>query len=148
MNFGLELARRGDVGAGIEHLDVAVRLDPGNAYVHLLRGNLLHEAGETDAALADYAEAVKSPRRAPTALVNRAVIFLEQGEIDLAMRALNSAIKRAPDEAVAYVARANAHLAKAEYDAAWTDVKTARRLGRPPSQDLVDRLTSESGRSE
>jgi tetratricopeptide (TPR) repeat protein len=148
MNLGLELARRGDVGAGIERLDAAVALDPKNAYAHLLRGNLLHEAGETDAALDDYAEAVKSPLRAPSALVNRAVIFLEQGEIDLAMHSLNAAIKRAPENAVAYVARANAHLAKGEYDAAWADVNSARRLGRPPSAEFVDRLTTESGRSE
>jgi tetratricopeptide (TPR) repeat protein len=148
MNLGMALALQGDVGAGIEQLDVAVGLDPGNAYARLLRGNLLHKAGESEAALADYVEAEKSPRRAAAALVSRAVVYLERGEIDFAMRAVNAAIRRAPENAAAYVARANAHMAREDFEAAWADVRTARRLGRPPSAAFIERLTEESGRTE
>jgi len=148
INMALVLARRGDVGAGIERLDVAVRLDPDNAYVRLLRGNLLHDAGRLDEALADYEAAAKSDRRAPRALVNHGLVLIERGEAAAALRDLDAAIRLAPDDAVAYVARARAHFARDEFDAAWADVKTARRLGRPPSVEFVEQLTQESGRSE
>lgn len=113
VNLALLAARAGDLAAGLSHLDAARAADPANAYVRLVRGNLLHALGRSEEAVAEYTAAAASPARAARALTNRAAVRLAQGRADLALSDVEDVLARDPGYPPALRVRAAALGARA-----------------------------------
>lgn len=108
----------------------ALELDATYANTYTNRGCVYHVLGQWEAALADYAQAIRLGRSSINAKVqnNRGLLYLMQNEPKRALRDLNRAIELAPDYANAYVNRGLAYVQIDQYDQALNDFEYALRL--------------------
>lgn len=126
--------RQADTPHAVGLIDQLIRAEPANPYFHELKGQVLFEAGDADAAIPPYREAVRLlPRAAPLQLGFARALIARGGEADFreAATALERALREEPDGAFYWrqlsIARANLH---EEGPAAYAMAEYALRTGR------------------
>ncbi len=107
--------------------DAALRIGP-HYVTYTNRGVALLQAGETQAALADYESAIKLNPKFCQAHNNRGSLLSDLGHYDEAIREFDKAIEFDPYYADAYDNRANALARKGEPEKALTDYARSLKL--------------------
>lgn len=111
-------------GGGVK-VDDAKRAE---ARPFVLRGNQRLDAGETDAAIAEYDAALVIDPQFSWALNGRAVAYMRQGKYERAIADLSRAIEIAPEYKDAYYNRGDAYLRQRQWDNAKADFDQALRI--------------------
>src|SRR5258708_5695715 len=93
----------------IRHLSKAIELKPDFARAYVVRGNVLDDSGQTDAAIADYTKAIAIAPDYADGYANRGVALYRKKEYDKAIADLSKAIQLNPTFAFNYVSRANVY---------------------------------------
>lgn len=126
--------RQADTAHAVGLIDQLIGEEPANPYFHELKGQVLFEGGDADAAIAPYAEAVRLlPKAATLQLGYARALIARGGEADFAAAstALEQALRDEPDGAFYWrqlaIARANLHQ---EGPAAYAMAEYALRTGR------------------
>jgi tetratricopeptide (TPR) repeat protein len=107
----------------------------------LNRGAVQFEAGDTDAAIADFTEAIRLNPQYPAPYSHRAEAYQEKQQLDLALTDLTTVIRLLPDDADSYVDRGEVHALLGNHDSAVADFRTALRLD-PHSDQAREGLRS------
>jgi tetratricopeptide (TPR) repeat protein len=94
----------------------------------LNRGTVQFEAGDTDAAIVDFTEAIRLNPQYPAPYSHRAEAYQEKGQLDLALADLTTVIGLLPDDADSYVDRGEVHALLGNHDSAVADFRTALKL--------------------
>jgi serine/threonine-protein kinase len=95
---GLELYKQRSYESAAADCDAGLRLDPGRADIYGLRGRCRAALGESDAALADFGEALaRDPDEAATYRVFRGVLLMELGRAAEAKADAEAALMADPD---------------------------------------------------
>lgn len=102
LNYGVALARRGELDAAAAHYAEAVRLDPGSAMAEYDWGKLLAERGDLDAAVAHYERALRLDPRYAKAYNNLGWALAARGALADAERNYRRALDLAPDLTAAH----------------------------------------------
>ena len=92
------------------------------------RGVLYEQAGNKEAAIKDYSEAIKLDPSNAIAFFNRGNAYDQSGDYDKAIADYSEAIKLEPNDADAYNNRGQAYDNKGEFDLAIADYTAAIRL--------------------
>jgi tetratricopeptide (TPR) repeat protein len=95
------------------------------------RGNVYHQQGNRDAAIADWirASAMASDNNCRAcAFYNLGNLYFEEGDLDQAIVYFTQAIEAYPNYRAAYLNRAQAYKAKGNNEAAAADLKQASEL--------------------
>jgi tetratricopeptide (TPR) repeat protein len=125
-------ARSGEVVAFEQAVDFytkEIEANPGGAFAaHLRRAAVLTMKGETDAALADYNEALRLDPKSLAALNGRAVIWSAKGAHDRAIADYNAALRLRPDYVPAIFDRALTWSDQENYDDAIAGFSEVIRL--------------------
>ncbi len=91
------VAAGGDVSKALTQLDELIEADTSNVQARFLKGLLLNDQGDTDAARDTFAEIARLFPRLPESFNNLAAIYASEGEYEKARQALLSAAANAPD---------------------------------------------------
>ena len=92
--------RRGAIDAALPIIDGLIAEEPGNAYFHELRGQMLFEGGRAPASLASYRRAVELAPEEPLIAISLAQVEIEVGDTNLLKPAadrLNAALRAEPE---------------------------------------------------
>ena len=139
--------RAGDARGAIADFSAAISLAPRDAEAFHDRGFARHSIGLLAEALADYNRAIAIDSRYFEALLNRGNLHGQLGQFPLAVADHSAAIRLSPDNAAAYRNRAVDYFNLENYDAAWRDVAECQRLGGEVPANLLERLSTASGRA-
>jgi tetratricopeptide (TPR) repeat protein len=120
--------KRGETSLAMADLDEAIRLDPGLALAHSVRGAAWRLEKRPDRSLADLDEAIRLDPKFAEAYLIRAIVHREKKEHDRAIGDASEAIRLDPEEARAYRERGLARAGKREFDEAVADFSEAIRL--------------------
>ncbi|MGE0063425.1 MAG: tetratricopeptide repeat protein, partial [Xanthobacteraceae bacterium] len=109
-------------GAGIEQRLAActavidkTKSKPLKAAAYAIRGNAYRESGNTDAAVADYDEAVKLNPKDADSYFNRARIFRDRGEVNRAAQDFEMVLRHDKRNAEATIALAHIYYGKRDF---------------------------------
>jgi Mlc titration factor MtfA (ptsG expression regulator)/Flp pilus assembly protein TadD len=102
--------------------------DENSAFPYFERGRVQREAGNLDAALADFDEAVRRDDQWAEAWCARGVARADRGELREALRDLTQAIRLAPHDDTPLIERALVHQAEGRLNKALRDLDRAIRL--------------------
>jgi tetratricopeptide (TPR) repeat protein len=116
-----------DAGAA-EHFGAVLQADASRPDALFGRGQALQRMGQTDAALADFKQAISMKPDMVGARQARAAINLQRGELDAAIDDLNEVLRLETTDAASYRQRGTALAKRGDRDAAITDLKEAIRL--------------------
>jgi len=105
----------------------------------LQRGVLYEAAGDKDAAIGDYTEAIKLDPSDPDVFNNRGQAYDSKGEPDLAIADYSQSIRLSRDNPRAFFNRGLAYANKAEYQRAITDFDQAIKLDPRDAEAYVSR---------
>ncbi|SBV98538.1 putative Zn-dependent protease [uncultured Alphaproteobacteria bacterium] len=126
--------RMPDTGRAVQLIDALIAEEPANPYFRELKGQVLFEAGDADAAIPPYRESVRLlPHAAPLQLGLARALIARGGDADFkeAEKALEQALRDEPEGAFYWrqlaIARANLH---EEGPAAYAMAEYALRVGR------------------
>jgi len=117
-NRGFAYHEMGEYEWAIPYYDLAIQLNPDNAYPLSNRGKAYAHKGEYDRAIADYDQVIRLKPDLALAFYNRGIAFQRKGEYDRAIRDYDRAIELKPDYANAFINRGVAYHEKGEYDRA------------------------------
>jgi tetratricopeptide (TPR) repeat protein len=107
-----------------------VRLDRDGREAYLNRGVALLDGGDTDAAIADFTEAINRDRYTPfAAYCRRAEAFLKKGDLKAASQDADAALRVNPNYADAYRCRGRIREKMGQQAKAAADFAQAKRLG-------------------
>ncbi len=105
-NRAVALKDKGDPSAARQDLNTSIRSKPlVNAY--FLRGIIAMDAGNLDAALADYDAALKLEPSKTEVLVDKALVLDQQGDVAGALKVIGAALRPEPGNATALNQRGN-----------------------------------------
>ncbi len=126
---------------GIENLALAsyrntIELQPGHDEARYLAAYLEHQAGNLEAALANYDEVLGNPTLGPTAAIRSGEIHLQRGEPALAETAFQTAERLQPGLAAVASGLGRAALARQDYAAARDFLEQA--LKKQPDADQLN----------
>jgi tetratricopeptide (TPR) repeat protein len=122
-------------GESIKNLDEALRLQPGNAMWHDLRGLAYSHSGQHKRAIEDYNRAIELNPSAPAGFYNnRGWALNETGQPERAIGDLDRAIAMEPAYQTAYENRALAWFRLKEYGRAIADYTAAMDVRPTPWQ--------------
>jgi hypothetical protein len=136
---GIASYRTGDFPRAIAHLDMAIRLDPGDAQVHDIRGNASDGIGAFDNALADYDEAIRLDPGNPVFFLDRAVLWHGNGNLDEALIDLDRAIRFSFSDPVLYCHRGLVWYEKGSHARAIADFDRAVNLAPDVAAACISR---------
>jgi protein O-mannosyl-transferase len=102
LNYGVALARRGEVDAAEAHYAEALRLDPGSAMAEYDWGKLRAERGDLDAAIGHYERALALDPRYAKAYNNLGWALAARGDLAGAEANYRQALALAPDLTAAH----------------------------------------------
>jgi Tfp pilus assembly protein PilF len=131
---GLLRLTQGDAGAALEDLDRAVRRDPWNQAMRVLRARAYLAAGAPSAAAADLTEALRLDPRNADLWRARAQVRLRQRDWAGAEEDLDQALRLEPESAAALEGRGDARLGLGRPDTAAADYRLAREHGADGSR--------------
>jgi lipoprotein NlpI len=112
----------------MKDFDEALRLNPKYAPALNNRGNVWHDKGDYDQAIADYDAALRVEPKSARTFYNRGNSLAAKGDYDRAIGDYNTAVGLNPRYAVAFKKRGDAWRAKGENDRALADYDTALAL--------------------
>ena len=92
------------------------------------RGNSLRKAGELEAAIADYDQAIKLDPTVAVYHLNRGYVWFDKKEYDRAIEDASVAIRLAPKDPEYFVFRANIRNRKGDFSGAFSDAEEAIRV--------------------
>ncbi|MBA4421393.1 MAG: hypothetical protein C0391_09620 [Anaerolinea sp.] len=101
---------------------------PQTAAVHELKGFILSEQKNLDAALREYNQAIQLDPKYVYAYNNRGNVYKAKGDLDAALREYNQAIQLDPKYVYAYNNRGNVYYDKGDLDAALREYNQAIQL--------------------
>lgn len=93
------LAEQGEYNKALEHLNERIEADINDIQSRFLKGLILMEQGDAQAARQAFLEVARLFPRLPESYNNLAVIYAEEGEYEKARQALLSAAANAPEYA-------------------------------------------------
>lgn len=97
----LALKHYQDIPTARRLVDAGVAIAPGYAPMHALRGNVLHEAGELEAAMTSYQQAIRLDPNYITALINLSVLQQQLSCHQAALESLQKVLQIEPNHALA-----------------------------------------------
>jgi len=103
------------------------------AEAFLNRGAAQQDAGDTDAAIADFTDAIRLNPGYPAPYAHRADAYQERGRLDLALADLTTVIGLLPDDADSYADRGDIHALLGNRERAIADFTAA--LKRDPRNE-------------
>ncbi len=116
---------RGQLQAGLDHIQTAIEINPRRAPAQLAQARVLELLGRTDDALGAYFRALKYDPSSPEALLRVATIQLDRAQPDQALPRLAQLLELAPNDAEARHQRGRAHLALRHVSEAVDDLRFA-----------------------
>lgn len=122
---GLDLARRGIVTPAIAALDQAIAHHPQPAQVHLSRGIIHWQQGNTQLALADFTQAASAPGCRAKAYGNRGLLRYQLGDEAGALEDWQQALLANPQDPLVHYNRALMFVQKKQYSEALSDLNQA-----------------------
>ena len=112
------------------------------------RGVLYEQAGNKEAAIKDYSEAIKLDPSNAIAFFNRGNAYDQSGDYDKAIADYSEAIKLEPNDADAYNNRGQAYDNKGEFDLAIADYTAAIRIDKEDSRAYYNRGLTRTNKGE
>lgn len=106
------------------------------ASLYVMRGYERGQNNDTEAAMADYNEAIRLNPANPQAHNNRGNVLRSRGELDLALKHFDEAIRADPNYANAFNNQGLTYKAKTQYDQAIKSFNEANRI----NQDYLDAI--------
>jgi uncharacterized protein (TIGR02996 family) len=134
-NLADDYRQRGDFSRAIAEYTEVLRLEPGRAWDHRMRGRCHYQEGAYDQALADYNEALRLEPDRPDSYSDRADALRQQGDHDRAIAEYTEALRLEPGRAWDLCFRGRSYHLKGERDRAVADYRKALQ------QDPADALT-------
>lgn len=128
VNRGLAYLQQGDTDRGLEDIEKAVSLEPGNDFILAARSEAWFSKGELDRAMADADRSGKINPKSDNPYLLRGKVWSERGDIDRSIREISEAIRLNPKGDFSYNARALQWQTKGDYDKALADFDQAVRL--------------------
>jgi tetratricopeptide (TPR) repeat protein len=107
----------------------------------LNRGSVQLEAGDADAAIADFTDGIRLNPQYPALHSHRAEAYQEKGQLDLALADLTTVINLLPDDADSYADRGELHTRLGNQELAVSDFKAALKLD-PQNEQAREGLRS------
>lgn len=129
VDFGIALARQGNVAAALAKFDEAIRDDPKLPVAYLNRGVAHANAGTLDAAIADFTSVIGLEPDSFRAFHSRGFTHWRRRDYPAAKADFERAIELAPKYPNAYAGRALVHAANGMHAAVIADCNTAIELG-------------------
>lgn len=130
-NRGIIFLRRLDFQRALDEFNAAIKFGANSTfrYTHLNnRARTETLLGQYDAALADFAEALKLNADGFQVYQNRCMAYTDMKRFDEALADCNTALEKSPKNVFILTNRANAYLAKGDLDAALADYNEAIRI--------------------
>jgi len=124
-NRGIGYDLKGDHDRAIEDYNVAIRIDPEDAFAYNNRGNAYRGKGDYDRAIADYNKAIGLDPKFAMAYNNRGAAYKGKGDNERAISDYSQAILLNPQFALALVNRGSAYRSQNEYERAIVDFTAA-----------------------
>ena len=94
----------------IEYLNNAIKLQPNNADIYNLRGNIYGKLGQNQLAIDDFSKSIQLNPNNPDDYNNRGSIYNKIGQYQQAIEDFNEAIRLNPNDALFYNNRGAIHL--------------------------------------
>jgi tetratricopeptide (TPR) repeat protein len=116
-----------------------IQKDPKDAFACGSRGAALQEQGDADAALKDYAEAIRLQPESPTWHLYRGTLYQGKNDIKQAIADFDEAIRLKPKQALGYCWRADAYRWSGNLDLAMVDYTKAISLDAEDADSLNGR---------
>jgi len=127
-NLGGSLLVQGQVDEAIEHLQEALRLDPGHAEAHSNLGVALARRGRAADAIEEYRKALSLDPGQTQAYSNLGNALLQQGSVREALEQFDLALAIKPDDLQARTNRAGALFRAGRLDEAIADLERVVRI--------------------
>jgi Tfp pilus assembly protein PilF len=124
--------RRKKLKEALDDIDAALRLAPGAAYYHHVRGFTLYVAGRTEEAWVSLTRAVEMAPRSPVVRLARALVLEKLDRVPEAIGECSAAIAADPKCAQAYTLRAELWSRMGDDRNAEADARKAEELGAEP----------------
>jgi len=124
-------ARSDDVVAveqAIDFFNERIRVNPGDAFSHVMRATIRRANKEVDAALGDFNKAIRIDPTHAWVFTNRGALWREKKDFDKALADFNEAIRLESANAWAFANRGDVWRDKKAYDQAIADYNEAIRL--------------------
>jgi protein O-mannosyl-transferase len=147
-NLVTSLLNQGKVDAAISAFQASMHLQPNVAHALYDFGNALQSAGKPALAIDQFRKAIHIRPDFSEAYNNLAAVLLDNKEYEAAVSASTQAIQLNPKFAGAYYNRSMGQYRLQKYDLAWSDLKSARKLGFTPTESYLNALSHASGRPE
>ena len=106
------------------------------------RGNVYRDMRNIEAAMKDYAAALKIRYNYSQVYNNRGIIYGGRGRRELALEDFNKAIDYDPDYSSAYFNRSLVYMQTGDYERALADVRKARELGKDVHEVYIQQIQS------
>lgn len=125
----------------ISNFNMAIKLEPANAFYLCDRGRAYWLKGQNSEAMADFNKAIELDPKYSGAYFYRGAVYMKDENIDKAIMEFNMAIKIAPDFSAAYLYRGIAYEKTGEINKADLDKKRAKEL-QPRVEAVLKRMIS------
>lgn len=138
-NRAIGLSATRDFDGAVAEMNEAIRLDPSEANLYLMRGAAYRATKDFDKAIADVDEAIRLDASRGDFYMLRGMIFGDQGDLDRAITELNQKVKLDPESAPGYAKRAELFRQKKDYDSAVADYSEVVKRQPDNAKGFVDR---------
>jgi tetratricopeptide (TPR) repeat protein len=127
-NRAVALLREGRLKESMSDLDVALRLNPGNAHAYVNRAAVLSRLGEYERGLKDLDRAVEVDPGFAEAHAERCAALMKRSDLAGALAACNTALRLSPDLPTALINRMVLHARALRMQEALADIERVLRI--------------------
>lgn len=125
---GFLSSKNNDAQGALLAYEKAIRLQPGNAYLYVFRGNVKRELDQARDAILDYSTAISLQPDFATAFLHRGLAEKRLGQTEAAIANYDEAIRLQPSSPWPWVNRGRAYATLGEHEKAYADYTKAIRL--------------------
>ncbi|GHS88485.1 hypothetical protein FACS189487_06870 [Campylobacterota bacterium] len=125
---GLEAQKNSDHSKAIAFFDEAIKIEPNNSTVYVLRGFSYQRLGDNKKAIEDFTQAIKIDPNYAMAYSNRGIVYSELNDRQKAIADYTEAIRLDPNDANVYKVRGFSYGMLGDYKKAIADYTEAIRL--------------------